>query len=208
MRQGAHPVAHVQGGASTPVETYLRQRRKITSPLPATVRYLPPLKSDHHPAMIVPYGLPQEPEPGVLEIAESAIAAVQLTLLKADGSDKADVKPNKITIASPAGRPMVLAPVSDLFALVICEGVEDALSVHLATGLGAWAAGGGSFLPKLAADRSRATSRRRPSTRTMTTPDNAARSSWPTLSSPATSKSSSKELRREQRASGRQRHIA
>jgi putative DNA primase/helicase len=114
------------------------------------MRFLQPRNPKHHPAMLVPYGLPEEPEPGVLNITENAITAVQLTLLKPDGSGKADVKPNKITIASPAGKPMVVAPINDLLGLAICEGAEDALSVHEATGLGAWASGGASFMPKLA----------------------------------------------------------
>jgi phage/plasmid primase-like uncharacterized protein len=123
--------------AGTPVENYLGQRLNGKRPLSAAVRYLPPLKSDHHPAMIVPYGLHK-------------ITAVQLTLLKPDGTGKADIEPNKITIASPAGMPMVVAPPNDLLGLAITEGVEDALSVHCATGLGAWASGGASFMPKLA----------------------------------------------------------
>ena len=77
------------------------------------------------------------------------ITAVHLVLLKADGSGKADVEKPKITIASPAGTPMVLA-LNDSLGLAICEGVEDALSVHQATGLGAWATGGASFMPKIA----------------------------------------------------------
>lgn len=56
----------------------------------------------------------------------------------------------RITIASPANIPMVIAPVNNLFGLAICEGVEDALSAHRATGLGAWASGSASFMPKLA----------------------------------------------------------
>jgi hypothetical protein len=44
----------------------------------------------------------------------------------------------------------VLAPPNDLLALAIAEGVEDALSIHQATGIGAWAAGSASFMPKLA----------------------------------------------------------
>ena len=136
--------------AGTPAEVYLHARG-ITVPLPATVRFLPPLKPDHHPAMIVAYGMPQEPEPGVLTIAEDAISAVQLTLLKPDGTGKADLEKAKLTIASPAGMPMVLAPPNDLLGLAICEGVEDTLSVHQATGLGAWASGGATFMPKIAA---------------------------------------------------------
>jgi hypothetical protein len=38
-----------------------------------------------------------------------------------------------------------------LLGLAITEGIEDALSAHEATGLGAWAAGSASFMPKLAA---------------------------------------------------------
>ena len=140
-----------RAAAGTTVESYLRARGIALSSLPTTVRFLPPLKPEHHPAMIVAYGLPQEPEPGVLTIAEDAISAVQLTLLKPDGSGKADVENAKLTIASPASMPMVLAPPNDLLGLAICEGVEDALSAHQATGLGAWAAGGASFMPRIAA---------------------------------------------------------
>jgi hypothetical protein len=42
------------------------------------------------------------------------------------------------------------APLNDLLGLSIAEGIEDALSVHDATGLGAWAAGAASRLPALA----------------------------------------------------------
>jgi phage/plasmid primase-like uncharacterized protein len=135
----------------TPVETYLRNARGIAPPYPATVRSLPAQKREHNPAMLVPCGLPDEPEPGSLSINEKQISAVQLTLLRADGTGKAEIQPNKITIASPANMPMVLAPMNDLLGLAITEGVEDALSVHRATGLGAWASGGAAFMPKLVA---------------------------------------------------------
>lgn len=138
---------HSIPAAGTPVETYLRGRGITVWPL--TARYLAPIKVDHHPAMLMPYGLPEEIEPDVLDITASAIMAVQLTLLKPDGSGKADADPNKISIGSPGGMPMVLAPMNDLMGLMISEGVEDALSVHQATGLGAWASGGWPFLPKL-----------------------------------------------------------
>ena len=49
-----------------------------------------------------------------------------------------------------AASPIVLAPPNDLLGLAITEGIEDALSVHVATGLGASAAGAASFLPALA----------------------------------------------------------
>ena len=53
-------------------------------------------------------------------------------------------------IGSPSGKPIVIAPPNDLLGLAITEGIEDALSVHQATGLGAWAAGAAGFMPKLA----------------------------------------------------------
>lgn len=49
-----------------------------------------------------------------------------------------------------AGWPLVLAPPNDLLGLAITEGIEDALSVHEATGLGAWAVGGARRMPALA----------------------------------------------------------
>ncbi len=133
----------------TAAETYLRERG-ITTPLPATVRFLMPFQVDRHPALIVSYGLAAEPEPGLLTITETMITAVHLVLLKPDGTGKADVEKPKITIASPVGMPMVLAPMTDMLGLGIAEGVENALSVHQAAGLGAWASGGAGFMPKIA----------------------------------------------------------
>jgi hypothetical protein len=133
----------------TPAERYLRAARGITGELPATLRFLPP-KDEHPPALIAPFGLPDEPEPGVLRIAPSAIKAVHLTKLRPDGSGKADVEPNKIMIGRGHSMPIVLAPVNDGLGLIVTEGIEDALSAHLATGLGAWAAGAAGRLPVIA----------------------------------------------------------
>lgn len=44
----------------------------------------------------------------------------------------------------------MLAPINDGLGLAITEGIEDALSLHEATGLGSWAAGSASRLPALA----------------------------------------------------------
>ena len=77
---------------------------------------------------------------GVLAIRPEDVMAVHLTRLDTDGS-KLSEKP-KIMIGQGAkGFPIVVAPPNDLLGLVITEGIEDALSVHQATGLGAWAAG-------------------------------------------------------------------
>lgn len=134
----------------TVVQAYLRSRG-ITMPLPATIRFLPAQKPEQHPAMLVPFGIPDEPEPGIITISEQKITAVQLVLLAADGTGKANTEPSKLTIASPAGMPLVAAAMGDAMGLGIAEGFEDALSIYQATGLGAWASGGASFLPKLVA---------------------------------------------------------
>jgi hypothetical protein len=144
--------------AGSLAETYLREARGYVGALPLTLGFLPPLKREHEPALIAAFGLVDEPEPGVLGKPRN-MNSVHLTLLKRDGSGKADVKPNKLIIGSPTikvgdemrGLPIVLAPPNDLMGLGITEGLEDGLSVHAATGLGAWAAGAAGFMPKLAA---------------------------------------------------------
>lgn len=136
----------------TIAERYLRSRA-ITVPLPAPLRFLP--ARDEYPAsMIAAFGFPRESEPGRLEIAESDVAAVQLTRLKPDGSGKADVEPAKMCIGTAPGIPIVLAPPNDGLALGIAEGIEDALSAHqLPTlrGIGAWSSSGAKKLEALAA---------------------------------------------------------
>jgi len=133
----------------TPVVRYL-ESRGLTLRIPATIRFSEPRKPDHHPAMVTAFGFPSEPAPERLYIDDSAVAGAHLTFLKRDGSAKAEVTPNKITIGRCLGVPLVLAPVNDIGGLAIAEGIENALSAHCATGLGAWAAGGASRLPALA----------------------------------------------------------
>jgi hypothetical protein len=130
-------------------ETYLREVRKITCALPATLRYLPARKPEHHPAMIAAFALPDEPDPGQLG-KPGDVGSVHLTLLRPDGNGKADVEPNKLMVGSPGALPIIVAPPNDLLGMAITEGIEDALSAHASTGLGAWAAGSASRMPKLA----------------------------------------------------------
>src|SRR5262249_3686926 len=133
----------------TPAETYLRSRG-IEVPPPATIRFLTPRKTGHHPAMVVAFGLPIEPEPGALDIADDVVRGVQLTLLRPDGSGKAAATPDKLTIGTCSGIPIVLAAPNDLLGLAVAEGVEEALTVHQLAGMGVWASGGASRLPALA----------------------------------------------------------
>jgi hypothetical protein len=137
--------------AGTIAETYLRSARGYGGPIPATLGFLP-ARGDHEPALIAAFGLAVEPKPGVLAIDDDAVKGVHLVKLRPDGSGKAAVEPNKITVGRGAvGSPIVLAAMNDLLGLAVTDGIEDALSIHEATGLGAWAAGGASRMPALAA---------------------------------------------------------
>jgi hypothetical protein len=134
--------------AGSVVETYLRARG-YHGPIPATVRYLP-RNGAWPPALIAAYGMATEVEPGRLAIADDAVVGVHLIKLKPDGSDRLREDGAKITIGKSIVAPIVLAPPNDLLGLCIAEGIEDALIAHQATGLGSWAAGGATKLPKLA----------------------------------------------------------
>jgi hypothetical protein len=130
-------------------EVYLRQARGYTGRIPATLGYLPP-RGEHGPAMIAAFGLATEPEPREFALADADLRGVHITRLKPDGGGKAGTDADKIMVGMSSGSPITLAPPNDLLGLVISEGIEDALSAHEATGLGAWASGSASRLPALA----------------------------------------------------------
>jgi hypothetical protein len=133
----------------TVAEIYLRQARCYGGRLPATLGFLP-ASGDYAPAMIGAFGMARETLPGEIVIDDAAIRGVHLTSLKPDGSGKAGGDRDKIMIGKSIGFPIVVAPINDGLGLAISEGVEDALSLHEATGLGSWAAGSASRLPALA----------------------------------------------------------
>jgi phage/plasmid primase-like uncharacterized protein len=95
--------------------------------------------------MIAAFGFVAEVSCGELD-APAAPPAVHLTRLAPDGLRRLD----KIMIGPVSGHPIVLASANDGLGLVIAEGIEDALSLHEATGLGVWAAGSATHLAKLA----------------------------------------------------------
>jgi putative DNA primase/helicase len=135
----------------TVAETYLREARECRGIIPPILGFLP-ARGKHAPSLIAAFGFATEPEPGVLSIADADVRAVHIIRLKPDGSGKVDDHPKKITLGRGAlGVPIMVAAINDLLGLAICEGPEDAVSTHQATGLGAWAAGGATRLPALAA---------------------------------------------------------
>jgi hypothetical protein len=133
----------------TIAETYLRGPRGYGGPLPATLRFLP-ARGDYAPAMIGAFGMAHEVDLGVIAIAVDAIRGVHVTRLLPDGSGKAGSDKDKIMVGLSAGWPLVVAPPNDLLGMAVAEGIEDALSAHEATGLGAWAVGGAKRMPALA----------------------------------------------------------
>ncbi len=132
----------------TVAEKYLRHVRGYHGTIQPTLAFLAATDT-HHAALISAFGLAHEAMPGKLKTPPE-VHAVHLTLLKPDGTGKADVTPNKKILGSPVGCPIVIAQPNDLLAMGITEGIEDALSVHAVTGLGTWAAGNASLLPALA----------------------------------------------------------
>jgi Toprim domain-containing protein len=122
-------------------ERYLRETRGYGGALPESIGYLPE-SGEHCACMISALGLSTA-------AGEIELQAVHLTKLAPDGR-KAGTESDKIVVGSPRGAPIVLAPVNDGLGLIIAEGIEDALSVHEATGMGAWAAGSAPLLPYLA----------------------------------------------------------
>jgi hypothetical protein len=132
----------------TIVTTYL-QRRFINCPIPRTIGFLPAFR-DFPPAMITAFGMAHETGDGGVAIRDDAVRGVHLTRLKPDGTDRERGDRAKIMIGHSAGFPIILAPPNDLLGMAISEGIEDALTAHESTGLGAWAAGSASRIPGLA----------------------------------------------------------
>ena len=54
-----------------------------------------PARGEHPHAMTAAFGIPEEPEPGVIAIAGDKVIAVHLTRLKSDGSGKAEIEKPK-----------------------------------------------------------------------------------------------------------------
>jgi hypothetical protein len=139
----AAPIDH------TPADCYLRERG-FAPPYPATMRYL--LGRGEHPhALIAAFGLPDEPEPGSLWMPDAAVRAVHLTRLNPTGICRLKSDSARIIVGqSGLGFPVAVAPINDGLGLVIAEGIENALSLGLSLGLGAWAACSHTRMPALA----------------------------------------------------------
>jgi len=112
---------------NSPVERYLRSRQ-ITVPIPAALRFHGCLKhpSGTWPAMVA-----------VVSSLTDDVRAIHRTFLTAGGA-KAPVRPVKMTLGPIGTGAIRLCPVAS--KLIIAEGIETALSVMQASGIGAWSA--------------------------------------------------------------------
>lgn len=115
----------------TEAESYLRSRR-LMLPIPPCIRFtrLPYGKSGRlHPVMLA-----------LVTDAEDRPIGIQRTYLNAAGTGKAAVAKPKLSLGRIAGGAIRLAPASP--TLVICEGLEDGLSVQQGLGIATWATAG------------------------------------------------------------------
>jgi hypothetical protein len=146
-RKAAWLWSEARTASGTIAGSYLRSRGIHLTP--PSLRFLP-ARGEHGPAMVAAFGVPTEPEPGRYHLSQ--VTAVHLTRLQRDGSGKApDAEGrSKIMVGVTEDWPIPLVPPNDFGGLAVAEGIENALSMHQATGLGAWAAGAAVRLPKLA----------------------------------------------------------
>jgi hypothetical protein len=115
----------------SPAETYLRSRGCFLDS--AALRFLP-ARGDHDPSMIARFG-------------DGEVTGVHLTKLQADGLGKAGTENDKIIIGPSIGQAIILHDNPEREELSLAEGIEDTISLHLATGWSAWAAGTAGRIP-------------------------------------------------------------
>jgi hypothetical protein len=114
----------------TLVETYLRSRA-ITLPPPPTLRFHRSLKHGQSggwwPGMV-----------GIVTDVEDQFVAVHRTFLRPDGSGKAPIAPDKMSLGPVGGGAIRLAPLAP--KILVGEGIETCLSAMQVTGIPAWSA--------------------------------------------------------------------
>ncbi|WMS41838.1 toprim domain-containing protein [Acuticoccus sp. MNP-M23] len=105
--------------------------RGITFPISASLRFHPGLKHPGRPLLPCMVAL-------ITRGGDGEETAIHRTFLKADGSGKALVSPNKMMLGPSGGGAFRLANATD--SVMVGEGIETCLAVMQATGRPAWAA--------------------------------------------------------------------
>ncbi|WP_293921824.1 DUF7146 domain-containing protein [Sphingobium sp. UBA5915] len=125
----------VQG---TEAERYLRFRG-IHIPIPASIRFARlryGKRGPEHPCLIACVGS-----------VDNKVVGIQRTYLNSAGTGKAGVAKPKLSLGRVAGGAVRLAPAAA--ELVVCEGLEDGLTLMQELGRAVWVAAGASMLPKM-----------------------------------------------------------
>jgi len=124
--------AATSSGATTLVVDYFRSR-DITTSIPSHVIHFVPdcwhRSRVKAPAMVA-----------LVEHQVNGPVAVHRTWLKPDGTGKADLDPNKMTLGPSDGAAIRLAPIGPNGELGVAEGVEDARSYMQLKGIPTWSA--------------------------------------------------------------------
>jgi len=132
----------------TLAEAYLKSRALMCE-IPPTIRFLPATEARPHPRLIAGCGLEIDEDSRVMPGTPSALLRVYLA---PDGSGKARINCPKPSLGNVKGQACWLRPAKDRLSVAVAEGIEDAMSLGWAFGIGAIAVGGAWNLPHVAAN--------------------------------------------------------
>lgn len=122
----------------TPVETYLRWRG-LDLAIPPTIRFAQlryGRKGRDYPCLVA-----------AVAGADNRLSGIQRTYLADDGRGKAAVAKPKLSLGRVSGGAIRLAPAAA--NLIVCEGLEDGLTLQQELGAAVWVAAGASMLPAM-----------------------------------------------------------
>lgn len=124
--------------AGTLAETYLRSR-SLRPPFPLSLRFTR-LRYGQH-------GLDRPVLIAAVASADDKLIGVQRTYLRSDGMGKAEVPKPKLSLGRVSGGAVRLAPRTA--SIIVCEGIEDGLTVLQDRGVPVWVAAGASMMPNM-----------------------------------------------------------
>jgi DNA primase len=122
----------------TLAETYLRSRA-LHLQIPESIRFTRlryGKTGPEHPVLVA-----------CVASADNKLVGIQRTYLNASGTGKAAVRKPKLSLGRVSGGAIRLAPCAA--SLVVCEGLEDGLSLQQELGRAVWVAAGASMLPNM-----------------------------------------------------------
>jgi DNA primase len=122
----------------TLAEAYLRSRG-LHLPIPDSIRFTRLRyggKGAEHPVLVA-----------AIASADNKLVGIQRTYLNAAGTGKAAVPKPKLSLGRVSGGAIRLAPCAA--SLVVCEGLEDGLTLQQELGKAVWASAGASMLPNM-----------------------------------------------------------